>query len=287
MPASWKTSRQAHATAHGLGAAWCRSPGRHRRSATAACGALVTMPHQGRAAAMSTRQVVAPTSEGPVRHWSCATPEEAWLSRRALSMAQRSAEGSTRAWGDTAPALRHTASRGVSPPTPWGPWAWGSRHGVVARPPRSGGAVRGRRWALSPPKMGGRPRLPAGEGARGMPAVPRAWGSRARRRCGAGLRAGLARAGAMVASVGRGGSSVRPHRRWGAGSVSRPAWQSPHRWRCGWGGSPRPGHRCGGPRRGGSARAPGGAGPGGRGATVHAPEVGAGRGQASAVRGDA
>ncbi len=61
MPASCKTSRQAHATSNWLGATLCRYHGRNRCSATSACCALVTMHHKVRAAARSNRKVLAPT----------------------------------------------------------------------------------------------------------------------------------------------------------------------------------------------------------------------------------
>jgi hypothetical protein len=124
MPASCKTSRQAHATSNWLGATLWRDHGRHGCSAPSACGSRVAMHHKVRAAAMRKRKVVAPTLCATLRHWSCALPYEAWPSRISRAMAQRSSYVSNRVWGDSDTAGRQQASRGLRRPTAWRRLGW-------------------------------------------------------------------------------------------------------------------------------------------------------------------
>ena len=226
-----------------------------------------------------------------VRHWSCATPEEAWPSRLAISLAQRSSYVSKMAWADSATSVLQKASRGLRRPRPWGCWVlWGA---LAVRAPDHHAP-----HGPSGEDAGPYPHPGLDEGRRFL----RVRGPSGRRR---GQGVGRAEQGALVArrpalAFDPCGWQVRECGReeetsdhidvGGQGTsegLGRIAAIGRHADGAGGGGAPRCGRRCGGPRRYARARAPCVCSRALLCDTVRGQRAAAGGGPASAVRGGA
>jgi hypothetical protein len=90
MPAACRASRQAHSTSRGLGATCGLYHGRERHRFTPVRRATWSRNHRVRAAARTTRHVLAPLMRWRCRHCSGPSPSKAWASRMSRSPAQRS-----------------------------------------------------------------------------------------------------------------------------------------------------------------------------------------------------